>query len=113
MNSLAKILLPIDFSVRVSLAVHYVRELARPLGSELILTHVLPSLHSEFQAAQVAGSMMLDVFRVRTEQAERELAGFERQALEGLHVRRMVLHGDPATKIVELARDEQVDLIAM
>jgi len=113
MTSLSKILLPVDFSERSSLALHYVRELALPMGSELILAHVLPSLHSEFQAAQVAGSMLVDVYRMRTEQAEHALAAFEPQSLEGLRVRRMVLNGDPASEIVQLAHDEQVDLIAM
>src|SRR6185369_513991 len=34
-------------------------------------------------------------------------------ALTGLSVRRVLLHGDPASKIVELAHQERVDLIAM
>ncbi|MEO8593257.1 MAG: universal stress protein [Candidatus Solibacter sp.] len=113
MNSLAKILLPVDFSERSALAVHYARELALRFQSELILTHVLAPLHSEFRAVQAAGSMLLDVYRTRTASAEQELAGFETDALEGLRVRRIVLHGDPATKIVELAHEEKVDLITM
>ena len=112
MKSLAKILLPVDFSERSTLAVHYASELALHFQSELILAHVLPPLHSEY-GMQVTGSMLVDVFRARTEQAERDLGAFEPGALAGLNVRRLLLNGDPASKIVELARQEHVDLIAM
>ena len=103
MNSLAKVLLPVDFSERSSLAVHYVRQLALPSQTEVILAHVLAPLHSDFNPTQVAGSMLVDIYRSRTEQAERELAAFETEALAGLKVRRLVLHGDPAAKIVEFS----------
>jgi len=113
MNSLSKILLPVDFSERSSLAVHYARQLALPSNAEVILAHVLAPLHSDFSAMQVAGSMLVDIYRTRAQQAEQELAEFEVESLADLRVRRLVLHGDPAGKIVELAREEHVDLIAM
>jgi nucleotide-binding universal stress UspA family protein len=113
MNSLAKILLPTDFSERSALAVHYARELAFHFHCQLILAHVLPPLHSEFSSMQIAGSLLVEVYRTRANQAERELNAFEPDALAGLDVRRLVLNGDPASGIVELAREERVDLIAM
>ncbi len=112
MNSLTKILLPVDFSERSALAVHYARDLALHFRSELILAHVLPPLHSEF-GIEITGSMLVDVYRSRTDQAERDLNAFELDALSGLNVRRLLLHGEPASKIVELAHEERVDLIAM
>jgi nucleotide-binding universal stress UspA family protein len=112
MNSLAKILLPVDFSERSALAVRYARELALHFHSELILAHVLPPLHSEF-GIEITGSMLVDIYRSRVDQAERELNAFEPEALAGLNVRRLLLHGDPATKIVELTHQEHIDLIAM
>ena len=69
MNSLAKILLPVDFSERSALAVRYAGDLALQFHSELILAHVLPPLHSEF-GTQITGSMLVDVYRTRTDQAE-------------------------------------------
>jgi nucleotide-binding universal stress UspA family protein len=112
MNSLTKILLPVDFSERSALAVHYARDLALHFRSELILAHVLPPLHSEF-GVEITGSMLVDVYRSRTDQAERDLNAFELEALAGLNVRRLLLHGEPASKIVELAHEEHADLIAM
>ena len=113
MNSLAKILLPIDFSERSALAVRYARELALHFHCELILAHVLAPLHSEFGSMQITGSMLVDVYRMRADQAEGDLNAFEADALAGLNVRRLLLHGDPAGKIVELASEEHIDLIAM
>ena len=113
MNSLAKILLPIDFSERSALAVRYARDLALHFDAELILAHVLAPLHSEFGSMQIAGSMLVDVYRSRAGQAEGDLNAFEAETLAGLKVRRLLLHGDPAAKIVELAREEHIDLIAM
>src|SRR5260370_41674789 len=112
MNSLTKILVPVDFSERSALAVRYAGELALHFHSELILMHVLPPLHSEY-GMQITGTMLVDVYRSRTEQVQTDLNGFEPCVLEGLNVRRLLLHGDPASKIVELAHKEHVDLIAM
>ena len=102
MNSLSKILLPVDFSERSALAVHYARDLALRFGSELILAHVLPPLHSQF-GIEITGSMLVDVYRSRTDQAERDLNAFELEALAGLNVRRLLLHGEPASKRNPLA----------
>ena len=112
MISLAKILLPVDFSERSSLAVRYARDLALHFGSQLTLAHVLQPLHSEV-GIEIAGSMLVDIYRSRAAQAERDLDAFESEALAGLTVRRILLHGDPASKIVEFARQESVNLIAM
>src|SRR5260370_967020 len=112
MNSLTKILVPVDFADRSAVAVRYAGELALHFHSELILMHVLPPLHSEY-GMQITGSMLVDVYRSRADQAERDLNAFEPEALAGLNARRLLLHGDPASKIVELAQREHVDLIAM
>ena len=94
MHSLKKILLPVDFSERCAGAVRYARELALRFDSELILVHVLPPLHAEF-GLQIEGSMLVEVYRARAEQAERELAVFEQQTLAGLKVRRLILARRP------------------
>jgi nucleotide-binding universal stress UspA family protein len=112
MHSLKKILLPVDFSERCAAAVRYARELALRFDSELTLIHVLPPLHAEF-GLQIEGSMLTEVYRARAEQAEHELAGFEAQSLADLNVRRLILNGDPAAEIVQFAKTEGMELIAM
>jgi nucleotide-binding universal stress UspA family protein len=112
MHSLKQILVPVDFSERCAGAVRYAREMALRFDAELILAHVLAPLHAEF-GLQIEGSMLVEVYRTRADHAERELAGFEAQSLDGLKVRRLLLRGDPAAQIVECARSEGVGLIAM
>ena len=112
MPSLAKILLPVDFSQRTAGAARYAGNLAAHCASEIILVHVLPPLHTDF-GAEIAGSMLVDVYRTRCDQATRELASFLSAELAGIPVRRLVLHGDPSTEIVRVAHAESVGLIAM
>jgi len=112
MPSLAKILLPVDFSERAIGAARYARCLATRCQSEIVLLHVLPPLYTEL-GPDAAGAMLIDVYRSRADQAARELDNFLGPDLAGLTVRRLVLNGDPASQIVGFAHSESVDLIAM
>lgn len=103
MRDLAKILLPIDFSERSAGVARYARSLAVHFGSELTILHVLAPLQYEYGALEIGGSMLSELYRNRSEQAARELEGFLADELAGPGVRRMVLEGDPAAKIVEVA----------
>jgi nucleotide-binding universal stress UspA family protein len=113
MQSLSRILLPIDFSERSMGAAHYAGSLASHFGSELILLHVLIPPQYEFGAVDVAGSMLAELCRDRAQQAQQEIQSFMAADLAGLSVRRVVLEGDPSGMIVELAHNEQAGLIVM
>lgn len=113
MLSLAKILVPVDFSARSAGAAHYAEALAAQFGSELILLHVLPPPHYEFSALEVGGSVLNELFATRSAQVRQELDNFLREELGRLTVRRVILEGDPARKIVEFAHNERVNLIVM
>jgi nucleotide-binding universal stress UspA family protein len=112
MPELSRILLPVDFSQRSYGAAHYARFLADRCRSEIMLVHVLPHLHTDF-GPDVAGAMLIDIYRARGEQAARELDSFLASELKGVPTRRVVLNGDPATEIVRFAHTESVDLITM
>jgi nucleotide-binding universal stress UspA family protein len=112
MPTLAKILLPVDFSERAAGAARYARCLAEQFQSEVVLVHVLPPLHTDF-GPDVAGAMLVDVYRTRAEQAAQELDGYLTTELADIPTRRLVLHGDPASEIVRFAHAEPVGLIAM
>ncbi|MBZ5627036.1 MAG: universal stress protein, partial [Acidobacteriia bacterium] len=103
MRDLAKILLPVDFSERSVGAARYAKALAARFGSELTLLHVLTPPQLEFGALDIGGSMLSELYRCRSEQARRELDAFLASELAGPNVRRIILEGDPASKIVELA----------
>jgi nucleotide-binding universal stress UspA family protein len=113
MQSLSRILLPVDFSERSAGAAHYAASLACHFGCELVLLHVLIPPQYEFGAVDIAGSMLAELCRDRVEQANRDMANFLGAELSGMRVCRVVLEGDPAGCIVDFAHNEHCDLIVM
>ena len=113
MVPLAKILLPVDFSERSIGAVHCVQRLAQRFSPEIILLHVLAPVQYRLGDTEMGGVMLSDLYRAQIESLTRDLDDFQHAELAGCNVRRVVLDGDPAFRIVEFARDEEVDLIVM
>src|ERR1041385_224465 len=113
MQSLSRILLPVDFSERSVGAAHYAGSLACHFGCELVLLHVLIPPQFELGAVDVAGSMLAELCRDRMAQAKLDLEKFETSDLCDLKVHRIVLEGDPSGAIVDYAHNQQCDLIVM
>jgi nucleotide-binding universal stress UspA family protein len=107
------ILLPVDFSERCVGAAHWARHLACQYGSKLTLLYVVVPPQLEFGAVDIAGSMVGELCRDHAAQAVRELDEFLAADFTGLVVRRVVLEGDPAATIVDLAHQEHIKLIVM
>jgi nucleotide-binding universal stress UspA family protein len=112
-RTLARILLPIDFSERSAGAARYAKSLARHFGSELVLAHVLTPPHYEFGALEIGGSMLSELYMNRSAQVTGELDSFLADELAGVNTRRIVLEGDPARQIVDYAHQNAVNLIVM
>src|SRR5438876_4697625 len=88
--------------------VPHITQLARQLGSELLLVHVADGwVARNFQQLQLAESEEMKTDRKYLE----ETAGRLRAA--GLQVAFHLALGDPATEILKTADSEQCDLIAM
>jgi len=113
MRSLSRILLPVDFSGRCVGGAHYAQALAARFGSEITILHVLPPPHYEFSALEVGGSVLNELFATRSAQIRGELDRYLAAELDQVQVRRVLLEGDPARKIVEHAHTENVDLMIM
>ena len=113
MQSLSKILLPVDFSERSVAAARYAKALAGRFGSELLLLHVLTPPQYEFGALEMGGSLLTELYLGRAEQASADLDAFLAAELQGLNVRRTVIEGEPAGRIVEFAHQERADVIIM
>jgi len=113
MFSLAKIVLPVDFSERSMGAARYVEVLATRFGSEVVLLHVLPPPHYEFSALEVGGTMLNELFAARSAQLRLELDAFQERELADIQTRRLLLEGDPAKRIVEFAQNEKAGVIVM
>ena len=63
MQSLARILLPVDFSERSAMAARHARTLAAHFQSELVLLHVLTTPQFEFGAVEIGGSRIEELYR--------------------------------------------------
>lgn len=113
MESLARIVAPVDFSERSSSAVRYAAWLARHFRSELSLVHVFTPPLLEFGDAAGPDSVLSELYRNRAAQAAGELDRFLSDELKDLAVRRVVLEGDPAHRIVEYAHQGNAGLIVM
>jgi nucleotide-binding universal stress UspA family protein len=113
MKSLAKILLPVDFSERSLGAASYAKFLGNHFQSEITLLHSVTPLPYEFGALEGGGAMLNEMYNDRAAQAEDQLNQFLCAELAGCNVKRMLLEGDAAERIVEYAHEEKVDLIVM
>jgi len=103
MFTIAKILLPIDFSPRSTDAADAAAAIADHFASEITVLHVLaPRFDLSPTSAESARA-----------DAEQKLQEFRSSEWQSLRVKRALLEGDPASKIVEYARSEGVDLIMM
>lgn len=87
-----KILLPIELPEEAGRIVQQTAFLARHFGAEVILLHAESSLRDDGLG---------------------ELDPALRRALDAIRIRRLLLKGDPAREIARVAREENVNLIAM
>lgn len=114
-----KILVPHDGDQMSDKAVLYATELAKALGSEIMLLYVI-------QEIEVPATLLLGNDRVLIARARRNIAKSIEQrwnkfaaekikllSLEKLRVSSSIKNGDPAEQIVKFAKENQVDLIVM
>lgn len=108
---LSKILLPVDFSDRSAGAAHYAKALATRFGSELIVAHVF-ELREVIANVPEAG-VPPHWYEDRRMETCQMLERFQADEFRDLKVRRMLLEGDVAQSIVDLAHTQKVDVIVM
>ena len=113
MSTLAKILLPVDFSERCLGPARYAAALAARFSSEITLLHVLEPMRYEFSTLEFGGTVMNDLLASRHQQVQGQLAACLAGELAGARLQRVLLEGDPAQKIVRYAHGEHMDLIVM
>jgi len=115
MLKIGRILLPIDFQDPSKHVVHQAAVLGRHFHSEIVMLHVVTPL--SYSAAMIEGGYVPanlgDLLKELLRQAQKQLDRALEPELEGITVKRVLIEGDPALTIVETARVEKVDLIAM
>jgi nucleotide-binding universal stress UspA family protein len=102
----SKIVFPTDFS-EGSHAMSVAASLARDTGAEILIVNV-----SEPPAAYGDGEVHLDLLRQNDQMLEAMLSEVVPPDLRVRYCHRL-LHGDPATEIMRVAKEEQADMIVM
>ena len=113
MLTLKKILFPVDFSERAAGAAHYVEALTGRFNAELTLLHVVESADYLYGTLEFGGSALHDFHAERLAHSRKQLDAFLTDELGHFQVKRVLLEGDPARKIVEYVEQEGIDMIMM
>lgn len=116
-QSVKKILAPIDFSELSMVAMRAAMELAKDIGAEVHLVHVIAPHHSFIPlplATNAEQSRELVREAAMVEQADDELARIKRDEFgDSKKVFTFAVVGPPVQKLVEYATQNQIDLILM
>jgi nucleotide-binding universal stress UspA family protein len=105
------ILFPVDFSERSEALVPYVASVVRRFNADLSLIHVLHVPAAWYGSMEAPNPIMLDIPGMLKDGRE-QLDRFFAQE-EPFRVTRFVEQGDPATRIIDYATHNDVDLIIM
>jgi nucleotide-binding universal stress UspA family protein len=107
-----RILAPLDGSETGGAAMHDAEAIALKTGASMVLVHVLPAPHAV--EARWLGPEFTDFVKAMHEAGQKYLDKIDdRLSARGLDVKVRIVSGDPAARIIEVAREEKADLIAM
>jgi universal stress protein A len=102
------ILIPLENSPADETILTHIRPLARMAGATLLLVHVADGwVARNFNQLQLAESEEMKNDRAYLEKRVRELTG------EGFSCDAVLALGEPSDEIIKLAREKDIDLIAM
>jgi nucleotide-binding universal stress UspA family protein len=101
-------LIPLENSPADETILMHIKPLARMTGAKLLLVHVADGwVARNFNQLQLAESEEMKQDRAYLEKRARDLTG------EGFSCEAVLALGEPSDEIVKLAREKNVDLIAM
>jgi nucleotide-binding universal stress UspA family protein len=102
------ILIPLENSPADETILSHIKPLARMTGAKLLLVHVADGwVARNFDQLKLAESDEMKQDRLYLEKRSRELVG------EGFSCDAVLALGEPSDEIIKLAREKDVDLIAM
>jgi nucleotide-binding universal stress UspA family protein len=102
------ILIPLENSPADETILAHIKPLARMTGAKLFLVHVSDGwVARNFNTLQLAESEEMKADRAYLEKRSRDLTG------EGFSCEAMLALGEPSDEIIKLAREKNIDLIAM
>lgn len=113
MIKLQRILVPTDFSESARHALTYGISFAKEYDAELVLLHVVETLPVGY-ATDLFPVPMAEVFQELSAYARKELAALHADVVaRGVAVREVLRQGRPSAEIVNVAREETIDMIVL
>ena len=118
MKTINRILCPVDFSGPSRIAVEHTVDLAKHFSAHIILFHSVSEIDHppspSYTLTPALTDQMMQITLHMTENANNAIKELiETDIPEGIGVEQRVDVGDPATSIVQAAKQENVDLIVM
>ncbi|HMI51921.1 MAG TPA: universal stress protein [Candidatus Saccharimonadales bacterium] len=112
MSPVKNIMFPVDFSISCVAMSPYVQRAAKLLGATVSLVHVVdPAAFDVFEGYELYQRPMSEVSEEHRIVAQRKLDSFLKEEFPLAECPRILESGDPGTRIGEIARDEEFDLI--
>jgi universal stress protein A len=109
--ALRRVLVPVDFSECAQKALDYAVPFAKQFGAELVLLHVVPANYPIGEFGMIDVAFMEKELRAT---AEKQLAALVAKRIpKGVASKSQVRVGRPVSEIVQVARQEQADLILL
>jgi nucleotide-binding universal stress UspA family protein len=111
----SKILVPLDGSEFADKALDYAIGVAKKFSSELLLVHIVQTTTAFVTGPEVLGpSLIVDLEKQLEENGHHILASGEDKAKKAdLKVTTKISYGNPADRILNIAKEEKADLIIM
>ena len=106
------ILFPTDFSGRCAGAARYVKALSNRFDSNVILLHVVEARIGQPGDPQFGG-VLLEPWIDLEDRAKELLQEYLKNELSGPKVQRWVVRGTAATSILDIAKEQQADLVVI
>jgi nucleotide-binding universal stress UspA family protein len=110
---LRRLLFPIDFSPGCLGASRYVEDFARRFQAEVTFLHIVSSDDFLRDTTEFGRVAFVENYEAGIRAAWEKINGYLWDEFRHLDVTRLVVEGDPALKIMELARQYRTDLIMM
>jgi nucleotide-binding universal stress UspA family protein len=109
------ILVPTDFSECGNYALSWAASIARTFKASIICVHVIePIVPAVGYSGMSEPLPITDISEQLEDSAERELPKLaECEECAGLDVEELIVHGEAASEIVQVAKDRNVDLIVV
>jgi universal stress protein A len=109
------ILVPTDFSECGNYALSWAASLARTFNASIICVHVIePIVPTVGYSGMSEPLPIADISEQLEDSAERELPKLaECEECAGLDVEELIVHGEAASEIVQVAKERDVDLIVV